>query len=107
MNPQRTQRKRGQKSPLPHSKDIGRNSRWGNPFFPGDVYGTRTIPESIEKHKKHLLAGTLPSIRNLKPATVEDVKKYLAGWNLACSCTPGACHGDILIRIANSKGGAS
>ena len=102
MKPQRTQRKRGQKSPLPHSKDVGRNTRWGNPFFIGDDYGTRTIPEAIEKHKKHLLAGTLPRIRGLKPATVADVKKHLAGWNLACGCDLGEpCHGDILLEVAN------
>ena len=104
MKPQRTQRKRCQKSPLPHSKDVGRNSRWGNPFFLGDDYGTRTIPEAIEKHKRHLLAGTLPPVwPHWKPATVEDVRKHLAGWNLDCPyCAPGEpCHGDVLLEVAN------
>ena len=103
MKPQRIQRIRGKKFSLPHTKAVDRTSRWGNPFKPGDEYGTTTIPEAIEKHKTHLMAGTLPRIRNLKPATVEAVRKELKGWNLAC-CAPGnPCHGDTLLKIQTPK----
>ncbi|MFG2046173.1 DUF4326 domain-containing protein [Micromonospora sp. NPDC048935] len=37
--------------------------------------------------------------------TVDDIRRELAGKNLACWCKPGdACHGDVLLEIAN--GGA-
>ena len=103
MKPQRTQRKRGQKSPLPHSKDVGRNTRWGNPF---KVTDNLPADEAVRMYRADLMAGTLPRIRSLKPATVADVKKHLAGWNLACGCELGEpCHGDVLLEVAN--GGAS
>jgi hypothetical protein len=102
MNPQRTQRKRGQKSPLPHSKDVGRNTRWGNPY---KVTENLPADEAVRMYRANLMAGCLPPIRNLKPATVEDVRKHLRGYNLACTCDLGApCHSDVLLQIANEGG---
>ena len=67
---------------------IGRPSKWGNPFTIGRD-GTRM--EVIAKYKLwiqtqlHLLKA-LPELR---------------GKVLGCWCSPKACHGDILIALAN------
>lgn len=67
---------------------IGRPSKWGNPFAIGRD-GTRA--EVIEKFRAHLessphLMAALPELR---------------GKVLGCWCTPQACHGDVLLELAN------
>lgn len=68
---------------------IGRPSKWGNPFVIGDN-GTRT--EVIQKYRKWLSS---------QPELMEAVRKELKGKNLVCYCAPLACHGDVLLEIAN------
>ncbi len=34
---------------------------------------------------------------------VRHVRNTLRGKNLACWCAPRACHGDVLLRVANSN----
>jgi hypothetical protein len=69
---------------------IGRPSKWGNPFEIGKD-GTRQ--EVIAKFRKwiqtqpHLL-DSLPEIR---------------GKTLGCWCSPQACHGDVLVELANKN----
>ena len=71
---------------------IGRPSQWGNPFVIGKE-GTRA--EVIAKYEAwlrtqpHLLAA-LPELR---------------GKVLGCWCAPQACHGDVLVRLADQAGG--
>ena len=68
---------------------IGRGSKWGNPFIIGQ-HGNRS--EVVAKYKEFLLEnGKLLS----------EVKSELAGKNLICFCSPLACHGDVLLEIAN------
>jgi hypothetical protein len=67
---------------------IGRPSRWGNPFVIGHD-GTRA--EVIAKYRTWLLSdghliAELPTLR---------------GRDLVCWCAPAACHGDVLIELAN------
>jgi hypothetical protein len=67
---------------------IGRGSKWGNPFKIGKD-GTRE--EVIIKYAEYLmnkpeLLVALPELKN----------KFLI-----CYCAPQACHGDILIDLAN------
>jgi hypothetical protein len=69
---------------------IGRPSKWGNPFIVGQ-HGTRR--EVIEKYKSWLMN---------QPQLLEDVKKELKGKDLVCFCVPRACHGKILMEIANA-----
>jgi hypothetical protein len=69
---------------------IGRPSKWGNPFVIGKD-GTRE--EVIEKYEEYLrnnldLLAALPELK---------------GKVLACWCAPAACHGDILLRLANER----
>lgn len=68
---------------------IGRPSVWGNPFEIG-VDGNRQ--QVIEKYQTYLKCN---------PALLERAKKELKGQNLVCWCAPLACHGDILLKVAN------
>jgi hypothetical protein len=71
---------------------IGRPSKWGNPFVIGKD-GSRE--EVIEKYEKWLLFEKLE--------LVVAAKKELKGKSLVCWCSPEACHGDVLIKIANKE----
>lgn len=68
---------------------IDRNSKWGNPFFIG-ADGTRE--EVIAKYEKYLLGN---------PELLSQIGE-LRGKVLGCWCAPKACHGDVLVRIANT-----
>jgi hypothetical protein len=70
---------------------IGRPSPWGNPFTIG-LHGNRATV--ISRYRLWLLS---------KPDLVKDAKKYLKGKTLGCWCSPKACHGDILLEIANEE----
>lgn len=72
---------------------IGRPSKWGNPFVIGRRDGSRD--EVIRKYGAYLMSN---------PALVEAVKKELRGKDLVCYCAPLACHGDVLLAIANGEG---
>lgn len=69
---------------------IGRPSKFGNPFVIGQ-HGDRA--QVIRRFEEWLLA---------QPKLVEAAKQELRGKNLVCWCAPQACHGDVLMRIANS-----
>ena len=69
---------------------IGRGSKWGNPFIIG-VHGNRS--DVIEKYEKYI-AGNAELLSKLNE---------LKGKNLICYCAPLACHGDLLLKLANSS----
>ncbi len=76
---------------------IGRPSKWGNPF--SHKKGTRathltdTREEAVSKYKEYLLnnRGLLKDLYTLK------------GKTLGCWCAPEACHGDVLVELANDE----
>lgn len=68
---------------------IGRPSKFGNPFVIG-CDGDRD--EVVRKYERFLMG---------RPDLVEAAKRELKGQNLVCWCAPHACHGDVLLRIAN------
>lgn len=68
---------------------IGRGTKWGNPFRLG-VDGDRA--EVILKHERWLVSQ-VALLRALDE---------LRGRDLVCFCAPAACHGDLLLRLANS-----
>ena len=78
---------------LAESVYIGRPSRWGNPFRVGRD-GSRA--EVIAKYREYL---------HSRPELLKAAKEELAGKSLSCWCHPLGCHGDILLEIANTKGG--
>lgn len=67
---------------------IGRGSKWGNPFAIGKD-GSRE--EVITKYMERLVES---------PQLLEAIPE-LTGKFLSCYCAPEACHGDILIDMAN------
>jgi hypothetical protein len=67
---------------------IGRPSIWGNPFVIGKD-GTRD--QVIKKYEAWLVQQ-----RDLMERLHE-----LRGKDLVCWCAPCACHGDVLMRLAN------
>jgi hypothetical protein len=71
-----------------HHVYIGRPSKWGNPFVVGKD-GTRT--ECIA-----LYEGWIVQQDELMAALGE-----LRGAVLGCFCAPQACHGDVLVGLAN------
>ncbi len=64
---------------------IGRPSKWGNPFVIGRD-GTRA--EVIEKYRAYIQSKGY------------DFSE-LRGKVLGCWCKPLACHGDVLVELAN------
>lgn len=71
---------------------IGRPSRWGNPFELHKGGGNRK--EVLAQYREWLLA---------QPGLIERVKEELAGKDLWCFCAPQACHGHLLMAIANGE----
>ena len=68
---------------------IGRPSKWGNPYNV-QQYGREG---AIRRYKEYL---------DENPQFKKIAKTQLRGKDLMCFCAPQACHGDILLRIANS-----
>lgn len=68
---------------------IGRPSKWGNPFVIGRD-GTRD--EVVRKYELWL---------SRRPDLLMAAKKELNGKNLVCFCAPLACHGNVLLTVAN------
>ncbi len=68
---------------------IGRPSAYGNPFEIGRD-GTRE--EVIETYRDYV--ENYPELKAF-------IEQNLRGKDLVCFCAPKACHGDILLEIAN------
>lgn len=68
---------------------IDRSTKWGNPFAIGHD-GNRD--QVIEKYRKWI---------RTQHGLVAAAKVELKGKNLVCFCYPLACHGDVLMEIAN------
>jgi hypothetical protein len=68
---------------------IGRPSKWGNQFVIG-LHGDRA--EVIRRYEEWLLDT---------PEMLVAAHHELRGKVLGCYCTPSACHGDVLARVAN------
>ena len=73
-----------------HDVYIGRPSKWGNPFEIGKDGDRETV---IRKYREWVV--TQP---NLMAALPE-----LRGKVLGCWCAPKACHGDVLVSLANAE----
>jgi hypothetical protein len=70
---------------------IGRPSLYGNPFVIGK-HGDRD--QVIWRYKKEVIG-------EMTPAQLDLLKANLRGKDLVCWCKPAACHGDVLLEIAN------
>lgn len=69
---------------------------WGNPFSFKEGTSAEFVvasrEEAVSKYREWLLA---------QPALVEKAKQELRGKVLGCWCKPAACHGDVLLEVAN------
>src|SRR5258705_6266243 len=68
---------------------IGRGSKWGNPFVIGRDGDRATVIAKYEcwLRSQHHLLRALDELR---------------GRDLLCFCAPEACHGDLLLRLADT-----
>jgi Domain of unknown function (DUF4326) len=88
----------------PNVKVIDRRSDWGNPH----KLGTPGVPDratAVALYERDLLAGTLTGYKSDRPLTVAHAKQELCGFDLVCSgCKEDGlpCHGDVLLKYANS-----
>ncbi len=71
-----------------HDVYIGRPSKWGNPFVVGRDGSRADVIRKYEDwiHTQPHLLAALPELR---------------GKTLGCWCSPAACHGDVLARLAD------
>ena len=95
-SPRRIQlsRRRGWRKP-PGAVVVARPSKWGNPFV---INESRTRTEAIRLYERALAGKGSVAL----PFTVADVKRELAGRDLACWCPLDVeCHADVLLAIAN------
>jgi hypothetical protein len=74
----------------PHDIYIGRPSPWGNPYVIGRDGNRDAV---IAKYRGWLLRN--PQLLAQLPT--------LRGKVLACYCAPLACHGDVLVELANRE----
>lgn len=76
---------------------IGRPSDWGNPFSHRDgtlaQFKVGTREEAVEAYREWILT---------KPELLKRLPE-LKGKILACWCKPLACHGDILVELADKS----
>ena len=77
---------------------IGRPSKWGNPYTHLEnttaPYIVETREEAIALYEQELRAS---------PEKMAECKAELKNKTLGCFCSPLACHGDILVKMANEE----
>lgn len=78
---------------------IGRPSKFGNPFthlqhLGGNLIIVDTREEAVARYEEWI---------RTQPELIAVIKKELKGKILGCWCSPLACHGDVLIKIANEE----
>ncbi|RUV41234.1 DUF4326 domain-containing protein [Mesorhizobium sp. M1A.T.Ca.IN.004.03.1.1] len=78
------------KAAAPGRVYIGRPSKWGNPFVIGPD-GSRA--EVIAKYRAWIAS---------QPELLETLDE-LRGQDLVCWCASEACHGDVLLELANRR----
>ncbi len=86
------------KSSEPFEVYIGRPSKWGNPYshLPNTaaIYRAQSRAEAIKKFEEWITKGSGKHLL----ADLHELK----GKTLGCHCKPLACHGDVLLRLANA-----
>jgi hypothetical protein len=105
--------------------NVARPGRWGNPYVIGVglMVGAMTLERSLVLFRETMRGGWSPSnvedmpdetasavyrahcafIKRIGGQVHERARSELRGRNLACWCELGdACHGDILLEMANS-----
>lgn len=79
---------------------IGRGSKWGNTYSHIKnattlaLYEADTREDAISYFERDLIE---------KPKLIEAAQNELRGKILGCYCAPEACHGEVLVKYANTK----
>lgn len=105
--PERIQLSRAKGWRMPENTvKVSRPGRWGNPFYPTDVYMT-----GPKRGQEAGVSGAVQAFRNAlendlkreKDGKVKKALDELRGKNLACWCKLGEpCHADVLLELANA-----
>lgn len=88
----------------PNTVKVARPSKWGNPWYIGQVLHTLSGPEQgreviVDRQKAVELYRDLANV----PSVKEQIRDELRGRNLACFCKIGdLCHADVLLEVANA-----
>ena len=73
---------------------VARPSCWGNPH--------RAATATVDAHRAAVGAFRADLLTGALPYSTDDVRRALAGRDLACWCPPGLpCHADVLLEVAN------
>lgn len=80
----------------PYDVYIGRGSKWGNPFS----HRTGTKAAHVVESREAAIAGYEEFILD-RPDLLAALPE-LKGKTLGCWCSPLACHGDVLARLADA-----
>lgn len=90
------------------AKRVSRPGKWGNPFTIEATAARYGLDRDAAQARAvalcaQWLSGTLESsLSPGDPPQRDDIRRELAGHNLACWCRPGTpCHADVLIDLAN------
>jgi hypothetical protein len=77
---------------------IGRGSKFGNPYshLPNSAapWPVETREDAIRLYEEWIRS---------QPELMAAAKKELKNKILGCFCSPLACHGDVLLKIANEE----
>ncbi len=82
----------------PYDVYIGRGSKWGNPYT---HLPNTSAPWQVDSREDAIRLYE-EWIRS-QPELMGAIKKELKDKVLGCYCAPLACHGDVLIKIANEE----
>ena len=69
---------------------IDRRTFYGNPFRIGFDGNRETV---IRKYREWVVG---------QPTILAAIRQNLCGKDLGCHCAPEACHGDVILEIANA-----
>ena len=80
----------------PYDVYIGRPSKWGNPFTIGKDGTREQVIENYSIFLQDLIWDSLDDDQHL---FIKELAE-LNGKTLGCWCSPQACHGDVLLKLA-------
>ncbi|WP_348042522.1 DUF4326 domain-containing protein [Devosia sp.] len=92
------------------AQSVSRPGRWGNPFVIAEIAEAESIDaiaaqvEAVSRFERWMNGTLAPELSPGPPLDRAEIRRHLAGRNLACWCKQGTpCHANILIDIANGK----
>jgi hypothetical protein len=82
----------------PYDVLIDRTTKWGNPFR---IHANRTRERAVSDYRAWINREYTICHHYDKTPTKAEIQAELRGKVLGCWCAPKACHGDVLLEIAN------